>query len=158
MASVSLSDNLSGDIRTMVGDIENHLLQDASLWTDIELEASQIKTYNGPLLSTRRGYLDFLKHLFKCGVLFFTDTCRGMVVAFFVPKLVHGKTVQRQRLVLDCRAVNLQFREPPRTELGSLASPSEVQIPEGSDLYMATADICDCFYACDCTAVLLPIP
>ena len=75
-----------------------------------------------------------------------------------MPKLVHGKTVQRQRLVLDCRAVNLQFREPPRTELGSLASPSEVQIPEGSDLYMATADICDCFYACDCTAVLLPIP
>ena len=67
VASVSLSDNLSGDIRTMVGDIENHLLQDASLWTDIELEASQIKTYNGLLLSTRRGYLDFLKHLFKCG-------------------------------------------------------------------------------------------
>lgn len=51
--------------------------------------------------------------------------------------------------MLDCRAVNLQFKDPPRTELGSLASLSEVTIPEGECMYLATSDICDCFYACE---------
>ena len=35
-------------------------------------------------------------------------------------KLIDGKMVERQRLVLDCRSVNLQFKDPPRTHLGSL--------------------------------------
>ena len=157
VANVRLHDNLTGPIRDMMVDVDNHLLQDASLWTDIEVEASKIKTYDDPLLCHRQGYLGFLRQLFKSGVLGFTSTVRGRVGAFAVskkPKLVEGKTVERQRLVLDCRAVNLQFRDPPRTELGSLASLSEMFIPEGSRLYVATADIQDCFYACDCPAGL----
>ena len=155
VANVRLHDNLTGQIRDMVVDFENHLLQDASLWTDIEVEASKIKTYDDPLISRRQGYLGFLKQLFQSGVLGFTSVVRGRVGAFAVskkPKVVDGKTIARQRLVLDCRAVNLQFRDPPRTELGSLASLSEMFIPEGNQLYVATADIQDCFYACDCPA------
>lgn len=151
VAGVTLADNLTGEVRNMVEDFENHLLQDASLWTDLEDEAAKIRTYNDPLLSSKSGYMSFLKQLYKSGVLSFTSCCRGRVGAFCVskkPKLVEGKMVQRQRLVLDCRAVNLQFREPPRTELGSLASLAEVTIPEGECMYLSTSDICDCFYAC----------
>lgn len=153
VASVDLGDHLKGEVHSMVDDFENFLLQDASVWSDLEVEASKIKTYNDPLLGSRTGYISFLRHLYKSGVLSFTDTCRGRVGAFCVskkPKYVDGKRVERQRLVLDCRAVNLQFREPPRTELGSLASLAEVTIPEGEQLYIATSDICDCFYACGC--------
>jgi hypothetical protein len=153
VGSVSLVDHITGPVREMLGDFESHLLQDAALWSDIESEASKIKTYNDPLLGSRAGYISFLKHLYQCGVLSFTNVCRGRVGAFCVSKkakVVDGKTIDRQRLVLDCRSVNLQFRDPPRTELGSLASLSEIFIPDDNMLYMATSDICDCFYACDC--------
>lgn len=96
-----------------------------------------------------------MKKLFVCGVLSFTQNCRGRVGAFCVskkPKIIDGKTVNRQRLVLDCRAVNLQFKDPPRTELGSLASLSDLQIPDESCLFVSTSDIRDCFYACDLPA------
>lgn len=152
VAGVKLCDNLTGEVRDMVEKFEDHLLQDASLWTDLENEAAKIRTYNDPMLSSKAGYISFLKQLYQSGVLSFTSSCRGRVGAFCVskkPKVVDGKTVQRQRLVLDCRAVNLQFRDPPRTELGSLASLSEVTIPDGECMYLATADICDCFYACE---------
>lgn len=153
IGSVSLVDHITGPVREMLGDFESHLLQDAALWSDIEGEASKIKTYNDPLLGSRAGYISFLKHLYQCGVLSFTNVCRGRVGAFCVSKkakVVDGKTIDRQRLVLDCRSVSLQFRDPPRTELGSLASLSEIFIPDDNMLYMATSDICDCFYACDC--------
>ena len=33
------------------------------------------------------------------------------------PKEIEGVMVERQRLILDCRQVNLSFRAPPVTEL-----------------------------------------
>lgn len=53
----------------------------------------------------------------------------------------NGVKINRQWLVLDCRAVNLQFRDPPRTELGSLSSLAELYIPEGKSLFVSTSDI-----------------
>ena len=50
VGSVSLVDHITGPVREMLGDFESHLLQDAALWSDIESEASKIKTYNDPLL------------------------------------------------------------------------------------------------------------
>lgn len=81
VAGVGLCDNLVGEVRDMVVDYENHLLQDASLSTDLEGEAAKIKTYNDPLLSSKSGYMSFLKQLFKRGVLSFTNSCRGRVGA-----------------------------------------------------------------------------
>ncbi len=155
VAGVSLSDNLSGAVKHMVDSFEDFMLQDASVWTDLEAEASALQPFTDPLLADRKEYLAFLKKLFVCGVLSFTQNCRGRVGAFCVskkPKIIDGKTMNRQRLVLDCRAVNLQFKDPPRTELGSLASLSDLHIPDGSCLFVSTADIRDCFYACDLPA------
>ena len=42
------------------------------------------------------------------------------------------------------------FRDPPHTEFGYLSSVADTVIPPNSSLYVATADICDCFYACNC--------
>ena len=153
IAGVSLVDSLEGTTKNMVEDFENFMLQDADAWTFIEDESCKVPPYNDQLLSTRKGYLTFLRRLFDAGVLGHTSRCRGRVGAFCVSKkskIIDGVEHKRQRLVLDCRQTNLQFREPPMTELGSLASLGNLQLPEGKKLYVATADIRDCFYAVNC--------
>ena len=49
------------------------------------------------------------------------------------------------RFVLDARGVNQYFHAPKKPRLGSCASLSELQIPEGESLYIATSDVKDCF-------------
>ena len=110
---------------------------------------------NDPNLHNRESYVAFLKHFCACGVPSQTSCCRGRVGAFTVakkPKVVDGKKQERQRLVLDCRQVNLQFRQPPLTELGSLAALTELELGRGDKLFTAGSDIRDCFYACNMPA------
>lgn len=136
--------------REVVENFEDQMLQDASEWSHICETAASLKPYNDPSLHCRRQYVKFLGRLFDSGVLGFTEHCRGRVGAFCVskkPKVVSGVRHERQRLVLDCRQTNLQFRPPPLTELGSLSSIAEMYLPEGKNLWMAGADIRDCFYA-----------
>lgn len=153
VAGVDLACSLSGSIREVVLNYEEHMLQDAGTWMDLEEIAGKMKTYNDPLLHDRQSYIDFLCHLHERGILGFTSTCRGRVGAFAVskkPKFVDGKRVDRQRLVLDCRSTNLQFKAPPITRLGSLSALGELEVPSDHTMYMAGADIRDCFYGCRC--------
>ena len=153
VAGVDLGVSLDGDLREVVMNFEDHMLQEPGNWMDLQDIASSIKTYDDPILRKRPGYLKFLKRLYDAGVLDFTSTCRGRVGAFAVskkPKYEGGKRIDRQRLVLDCRATNLQFKPPPITRLGSLASLGEMELPNGETLHMAGADIKDCFYGCKC--------
>lgn len=153
VAGVSLLDSIEGQTKEMVADFENFMLEDADKWTSIESELLHVPPYNDKLLSSRKGYLDFIQHLFRCGVLGFTSTCRGRVGAFCVSKkakIVDGKEVKRQRLVLDCRQTNLLFKSPPLTELGSLSALSRLSLEKGEEMWIAGADIKDCFYAVNC--------
>jgi hypothetical protein len=61
------------------------------------------------------------------------------------PKTVEGVVKPRQRLILDRRAVNLMFKEPPYTQLGSLAA--ELELGPQETLFTAGCDIQGCFYA-----------
>ena len=150
VAGVDLDNSLEGPLKDMVVDFEGWMLQDASTWSKLCDEAHKIRPYDDPSLRNRTQYIAFLKHLKQSGTLGLTNKCRGRVGAFTVTKkakIIDGKSVQRQRLILDCRQVNLAFREPPRTELGSLASLCEIELPEGETLFCGGADIQDCFYA-----------
>ena len=92
------------------------------------------------------------------GILIFSKKARGRVGSVVVrkkPKEVDGVMRERQRLILDCRRVNLLFRAPPITELGSLPAVGDMEIPGGEKLYIAGGDIQDCFYACSSPRVLL---
>ena len=114
--------------------------------------AGSVKPYNDPVLRRHREYISFLGLLFKCGTLTFTQHCKGRVGAFCVskkPKVIDGQVVERQRLVLDCRQVNLLFKPPPLTELGSLSALAELHLRDDQTLYVGGADIKDCFYACN---------
>ena len=153
VASVCLTDHLDENLKSMVANFEDTMLQDANIWTDIEEQAALVPPYNDKMLETRSGYLQFLERLYSSGILSFTSTCRGRVGAFCVskkPKLVDGSLMPRQRLVLDCRQTNLVFRPPPHTALGSLAAVGQLTLDKGQELFVAGADIRDCFYAVDC--------
>lgn len=150
VGGVRLVDALSGPVKEMVVDFENFMLADADKWCDLTDSAAGMEPYNDELLNSRTGYLRLLERLYQSGVLNFAESCRGRVGAFCVSKkskVIDGKKVQRQRLVLDCRQTNLIFKAPPQTRLGSLAALSEAELPSGKTLYMAGADIKDCFYA-----------
>lgn len=150
VGGVNLVASLSGDVQRMVVNFEDYMLEDASKWSDLTDVGRSVEPYNDPLLSSRSGYIDFLSKLYSSGVLNFSDQCRGRVGAFCVakkPKMVNGETIMRQRLVLDCRQTNLVFKTPPHTRLGSLSALADAELPDGSNLYVAGADIRDCFYA-----------
>lgn len=149
-AGVDLMAAIEPSIRDVVDKFEDFMLQDADVWTSISRDSSHLKPYSDPSLKSRPKYLSFIKMLHDRGILSFTDRCRGRAGAFTVskkPKVVDGVTKHRQRLVLDCRQTNQLFRPAPHTELGSLASLTEIKLPAGEKLFISGADIQDCFYA-----------
>ena len=149
-AGVDLVAAIEPSIRDVVDKFEDFMLQDADVWTSISRDSSHLKPYSDPSLKSRPKYLSFIKMLHDRGILSFTDRCRGRVGAFTVskkPKVVDGVIKHRQRLVLDCRQTNQLFRPAPHTELGSLASLTEIKLPAGEKMFISGADIQDCFYA-----------
>ncbi|CAE7354645.1 unnamed protein product [Symbiodinium sp. CCMP2592] len=148
---VDLESEMTGDVGEMIRDFEGYLLQDASAWASVAEEAARMKPYNDPKMRHRGFYREFLLRLQGCGILTFSHRARGRVGAFTVskkPKVIDGQRFLRQRLILDCRQVNFQFRPPPLTELGSLAALCEIEIGQGETMYIGGADIADCFYGC----------
>ena len=126
------------------------MLQDANNWSWLCEEAQSIRAYNDPALRDKQFFLRFLGGLQMAGVLDFTTTVRGRVGSFCVskkPKEVDGRMIERQRLILDCRQVNLSCRAPPVTELGSLPA-VDIEIPDNETLFVSGGGIKDCFYAC----------
>lgn len=150
VAGVDLSAVLEEPLLSMVCKYEDWMLADAAEWNAVSEQARQVCTYNDPMIKTKKGYIDFLCHLKRCGILSLASCCRGRVGAFAVskkPKLTNGQLVERQRLILDCRSVNMMFKEPPHTRLGSLAAMTELELGDDNTMYVAGSDIQDCFYA-----------
>ena len=148
---VDLEANLKGPEGDMLRNFDDMMLQDAQSWGHIASEASAMAPYSDPQLSQTGYYLRFLQTLHQSGVLTFCTCPRGRVGVFCVSKKakeVNGKLVQKQRLILDCRQTNLQFRAAPLTTLGSLSSLCEGHLEQHQQLFIGGGDIQDCFYAC----------
>ena len=137
-------------IRDVVVNFEERMLQHDDVWTTLSRDTVHLTPYNDPGLKDRTTYLEFLRLLHERGILSFSKRCRGRVGAFTVSKkskIVDGVVRKRQRLVLDCRQVNMLFRPSPHTELGSLSSLADIALGPSQQLFMSGADIQDCFYA-----------
>ena len=131
VAGVDLAAALEEPLKSQVVGFEDWMIQDADAWGDISKHVDELKPYNDPSLNCRDKYLCFLKRLHLSNVLGLSQCVRGRVGSFCVAKkskVVDGKIIRRQRLVLDCRQVNTMFREPPHTSLGSLAALCETRI------------------------------
>lgn len=150
VGGVNLVDALDHPLKDKVQDFEDWMLRDASSWSEVCQQVHLVKPYNDPALRNRKKYLGFLQRLAAGGILSWTRTCRGRVGAFAVSKkakVIDGVVHKRQRLVLDCRQTNLQFKDAPYTNLGSLSAVCELEVPPEQDLYISGGDIRDCFYA-----------
>lgn len=154
---VEAAEILQGRAGECLRDPHTWMLQDAGNWSWLSDESAKIRTYDDPKLRDKSFYREFLGKLYGAGVLQFTRQAVGRVGCFTVskkPKEVDGVLKTRQRLILDCRRVNLVFRAPPVTELGSLPAVCDLHIPNGETLYISGGDIKDCFYACNLPSCL----
>ena len=96
------------------------------------------------IASSRSARQSFLTSLYKCGILGFSRSMRGRITPFCVKK-----KGDKQRLVLDCRAINKHFRYPPKPEMANVECIGQLAAAhEGSDVFIGTADIKNCFYQC----------
>ena len=151
---VGLAQDLGGGAGGALRDFENEMLQDAHNWGAASGEVAKMRPCGDPQVVKRAFCRSLLRRLFDCGVLGICQRPRGRVGAFAVskkPKSIDGKEVKRQRLILDCRQVNMA---PPITELGSLASLCETELQVHESFYVGSADIQDCFYACRLPSVM----
>eukprot|EP00959_Pyramimonas_sp_CCMP1952_P356922 7473823-Pyramimonas_sp.AAC.1 len=103
----------------------------AQPYLDLEFRASRPK------------YIQFLSMLKSRGIISLVGRRRGSVTPFFVSKK-NGK----QRLVLDCRLINILFHHAPVMEIGALDCLSGLEVPRGRQVFTASADIEACFYQC----------
>ena len=116
------------------------LLSDEEL--EGEFEKGVPRTYHDPVLKRdRNAHKCFIKELYECCVLKFSNWVKVEVGIFFVLKK-NGKL----RLILDARKSNLFFRRPPTGDNSSLSALGGIRIPKGKTLYAAQYDVKDFFY------------
>ena len=108
-AGVKLESLLDGDALLDVGDVKNRMLLSAEE-RQAELDASgPPRTYHDPILSgSRIKYVNFLKDLASCGMIYLGPMPRCKLGFFFVTK-----KDGRLRLIVDARVANTFFRRPP---------------------------------------------
>ena len=111
----------------------------------------RIKPYMDVVLQNdTEKYQTFVHDLYLRGMLQFTSRPKDMACPFFV-----NKKNGRQRLVMDCRAINQRFRAPPLLKMAAGSSWSHVEIPAGKSLYIAQSDIKDYFYSIPLPTIFL---
>ena len=111
---------------------------------DKSLAAAPAKGYTDKILkSCPKVRKQFYHKLARCGILGLCSSPKEFITPFFVEKKQN-----RQRLVWDCRRSNCHFRLPPKPDMGAAESLQYMEVPGGEVVYMAEADIENCFYQC----------
>ena len=108
-----------------------------------ELERSGVKQpYCDPCLRIPQTYRQFVQRLIDADLVELVDKPPIEVVEpFFV-----GKKDGRLRMVIDCRRSNCWFHPPDHTPLCTAEALSRIDLDEGDQLFISTADLKDAFY------------
>lgn len=140
---VALDQVLDNHGRELIKDTSRCMLLSMEEWGQVCEQNQPIKTYMDVKLQSDLGaYAMFVHDLFLKGMIEFNSNPKDVVAPFFVKK-----KDGRQRMVLDCRAVNRRFRQPPPVALAAGYSWTRLELPEHSKLYVAQSDIKDYFYS-----------
>lgn len=100
------------------------------------------QAYSDPKLREHRTYKRFISRLVDADILELSlEPNKEQVEMFFV-----GKKDGRLRMVCDCRRSNQFFREPDKVRLATAESLTRVELDQGSELHIATANLKDAFY------------
>lgn len=129
---VALDQVLDNHGRELIKDTSRCMLLSMEEWGQVCEQNQPIKTYMDVKLQSDLGaYAMFVHDLFLKGMIEFNSNPKDVVAPFFVKK-----NDGRQRMVLDCRAVNRRFRQPPPVALAAGYSWTRLEFPEHSKLYM----------------------
>lgn len=127
----------------LLQEFEDRLLVEDEIG-DWRARTHRVGSYTDVVLrKDRRAYVGFVQELVSRGLVRASRVRKAAVTPFFV-----AKKAGQQRLVLDCRRSNSLFRHAPPMEIGSSESLSSVDVPTGTTLFSASADIEACFYQC----------
>ena len=84
-----------------------------------------------------------MKRLQGAGLLRFGRRSQVIVTPFFV-----WKKSGQLRVIFDCRPSNVRFKAPPNVRLGTASEWGSLHLASEDNLYIASGDIKDYFYAC----------
>ena len=135
------------DAADLADDVGRRMIQS---WQSTMLrEESEIHQMGGPkiymdevLEKSEERYHTFIKDLHDRNMLDFLDVAESLVTPFFVIK-----KNKRLRMVLDCRASNVLFKEPPDIAMPAGYSFSQIQVGQDDTVFTAQSDIKDYFYS-----------
>ena len=142
---VNFEDILDERDRERIVCFREHLMTGADDWGALcEKGDQKVASYTDPKLRGHcENYKGFIEDLLGAGLITFTWKAQGIISPFCV-----WKKNGRQRLVLDCRAVNRLFKRSAHIPLGSGSAWADIVIEPGNDLYISQSDIKDYFYRC----------
>ena len=107
------------------------------------LQETKMKPYMDEILRQDSSmYHQFVYDLWSKGMLTFGRRKRAEITPFFV-----AKKDGRLRLVLDCRATNLHFKNPPDIAMAAGYTFGQLCVDGGEKVYTAQSDIKDYFYS-----------
>ena len=136
----------------LLRNFETRMLRSPEEVALINQQIGEPRFYVDPALKSRRRYVQFIRKLWRVGLVSFSRTFRCRIGVFAVAKK-NGK----QRLILDARPVNRLFVSPPGVDLltGEGMARFEVdleddealqQLLEPLNIAMGVADVSDCFH------------
>ena len=95
------------------------------------------------LLGSRKEYGHFIRELRQLGLVHFTQSPKCEVGVFFVWK----KNRASMRMILDCRAANRRFCQPPGVDLLSGEGLGRIEMEgEHGPGHFGSTDVADCFH------------
>jgi len=106
------------------------------------IECGVERVYQDPKLNNTKMYAHFLHRLHSLNLIEFTTEAPTETVGLFFVKKKQGKL----RLIMDCRRSNAWFCEPEKVSLATGDALGRLEIPEGCELHMASADLANAFY------------
>ena len=133
------------DIATALGPERAEMLNPTVMCNDISPTSAApsggIRPYKDEVFrKDRAAERSFIARLVKLGMIGVSRCRKGRITPFFVSKK-NGK----QRVVWDCRLVNLLFKDPPGCDMGGGEAVGHFE-SDGDPLYVAQGDVENCFF------------
>ena len=118
-----------------------------------KLEESGVeRVYQDPAFHNPKTYAGFVQRLHELGLVEYSlEKSREEVGLFFVKKKNN-----KLRLIMDCRRSNCHFEEPQSVQLATGDALSRIEVEEGAELFMASADLQNAFYTMGMPEALRP--
>ena len=140
--AIPLETLLGSDGRDIVGEFVRTRLLNADEARIARGRSGVDKAYSDPRLRDPKVYRGFVKRLIGADLIEMSvETPKERVEVFFV-----GKKDGRLRMVVDCRLSNTHFKPPDKVTLCTAEALSRIEIEQGTELVVCTADLKDAFY------------